>query len=76
MHISALLYTREFDFPIRKGPPTTQLMIATMPRSGSTAFCLELWRTGLMGAPLEYVNPKMTSLEPRWSELFRHELKY
>lgn len=76
MHISVRLYTTEFDFPVRKGPPATQLMIATMPRSGSTAFCLELWRTGLLGAPLEYVNPKMTSLEPRWRGLCDQELKY
>ena len=76
MHISVRLYTREFDFPIRKGAPTIQLMIATMPRSGSTAFCLELWRTGVLGAPLEYTNPKMMRSTQRWSELFRYELKY
>ena len=76
MHISVRLYTREFDFPVRKGPPIIQLMIATLPRSGSSAFCLELWRTGVLGAPLEYTNPKMATSTPRWRELLRHEMKY
>jgi len=31
-------------------------MIATLPRAGSTFFCIELWKTGLLGAPLEYAN--------------------
>lgn len=76
MHISVRLYTEEFDFPRRKGAPSMQVMIATMPRSGSTAFCLELWRTGLLGAPLEYTNPKMATSTPRWTALLQRELKY
>jgi LPS sulfotransferase NodH len=31
-------------------------MIAATPRSGSTFFCIECWRTGLLGAPMEYAN--------------------
>lgn len=76
MHLSALLYTSKFDFPSWRGRPTTQLMIATVPRSGSTAVCLELWRTGLLGAPLEYTNLRMMSQDPRWKRLLRRELEY
>lgn len=76
MHAAALWYTKKFDFPRRNSQPLVQLMIATVPRSGSTAFCLDLWRTGLLGAPLEYTNAKMTSQEGRWRQLVGHELKY
>lgn len=76
MHVTDLLYTRSFDFPIRHARPTTQLMIATVPRAGSTAFCLELWRTGLLGAPLEYTNLKMVGRDNRWKRLLRRELEY
>ncbi|WP_082795173.1 Stf0 family sulfotransferase [Sphingomonas sanguinis] len=31
-------------------------MIATIPRSGSTFLCLEMWRTGVLGRPMEYLN--------------------
>ena len=31
-------------------------MIATLPRSGSTYFAIQLWRTGVLGAPMEYFN--------------------
>jgi LPS sulfotransferase NodH len=48
-------------------------MIAALPRSGSTAFCLDLWRTGLLGAPLEYTNLALIEHEPRWKTLLRRE---
>ncbi|MDA8349799.1 MAG: Stf0 family sulfotransferase [Pseudomonadota bacterium] len=51
-------------------------MIATVPRSGSTAFCLELWRTGLLGAPLEYTNLELMNQDPRWRKLLRRELQF
>jgi LPS sulfotransferase NodH len=50
------LYGREFDYPSFLTEPATQFMVATMPRSGSTFFCIELWKTGVLGAPLEYAN--------------------
>lgn len=76
MHVSSLLYTRRFDFPYRHARPTIQLMIATLPRSGSTAFCLELWRTGLLGAPLEYTNLKFMDQDPRWKRLLRRDSEF
>ncbi len=76
MHVSDLLYTSRFDFPSRRAWPTIQLMVATVPRSGSTAFCLELWRTGLLGAPLEYANLKMMNHDVRWKAALRRESDY
>lgn len=76
MHIASLLYTESFDFPSRFGPPVKHLMIATLPRSGSTAFCLDLWRTGLLGAPLEYTNLELMQEDRRWRKLLRRELHF
>ncbi len=76
MHIASLLYTKTFDFPCRYGPPIKQLMIATVPRSGSTALCLALWRTGLLGAPLEYTNLDLVQEDRRWRKLLRQELPF
>ena len=76
MHISLRLYTPTFDYPRRYGTPVKQLMIATVPRSGSTAFCLELWRTGLLGAPLEYTNLEVMKRDPRWRKLLRRDLRF
>ena len=73
---STFSYTREFDFPYRHARPAIQLMIATLPRSGSTAFCLELWRTGLLGAPLEYTNLRWMDQDLRWSKLLRREAEF
>ena len=49
-------YSNEFDFPRWQGPPRLDYMIATLPRTGSTFLAHELWRTGQLGAPLEYLN--------------------
>jgi len=76
MQIASLLYTKSFDFPCRYGPPIKQLMIATVPRSGSTALCLDLWRTGLLGAPLEYTNLELVQGDRRWRKLLRQELPF
>ncbi|MFG6489756.1 Stf0 family sulfotransferase [Roseateles sp. BYS78W] len=57
-------------------------MIATFPRSGSTAFGLSLWSTGILGAPLEYAHAvyaadireriaNTESYEVFWAELQR-----
>lgn len=49
-------YEGKFDFPPRSGPPETAYMLATVPRTGSTFVSHLLWRTGCLGAPLEYLN--------------------
>ena len=50
------LYGVDHDFPRRIEKPTTRLMIASIPRTGSTLLCTLLWRTGVLGAPMEYLN--------------------
>lgn len=49
-------YEAKFDFPARKTPPEQPYLLATVPRSGSTYLSHVLWRTGSLGAPLEYLN--------------------
>jgi LPS sulfotransferase NodH len=49
-------YEAKFDFPERNGPPALRYLLATTPRSGSTYVSHLLWRTGCLGAPLEYLN--------------------
>ena len=55
MHIINQLYMADYDFP-QAGTKNISYMIATIPRSGSTYFALQLWRTGVLGSPLEYLN--------------------
>jgi LPS sulfotransferase NodH len=43
------------DFP-RSVPLRKSYIVASSYRCGSTFFCSELWRTGVLGAPAEYVN--------------------
>jgi len=49
-------YEPRFDFPARDRAPERPYLLATVPRSGSTFFSHLLWRTGCLGAPLEYLN--------------------
>lgn len=49
-------YEGKFDFPVRQEPPEITYLLATVPRAGSTHFSHVLWRTGCLGAPLEYLN--------------------
>jgi LPS sulfotransferase NodH len=49
-------YEGKFDFPARREPPDVAYLLATVPRAGSTHFSHLLWRTGCLGAPLEYLN--------------------
>jgi LPS sulfotransferase NodH len=49
-------YEGKFDFPPRPGRPATPWLLATVPRTGSTWLSHLLWRTGCLGAPLEYLN--------------------
>jgi LPS sulfotransferase NodH len=49
-------YEGKFDFPRRRDPPAIPWLLATIPRTGSTWLGHLLWRTGCLGAPLEYLN--------------------
>ena len=49
-------YEAKFDFPARAAAPERPYLLATVPRSGSTYLSHVLWRTGCLGAPLEYLN--------------------
>jgi LPS sulfotransferase NodH len=56
MHVVNRLYEEEFDFPLRDEEPVLTYAIATVPRTGSTYFATLLWRSGVLGAPMEYPN--------------------
>jgi len=47
-------YEGKFDFPGRR--PELAYLLATVPRTGSSFLSHVLWRTGCLGAPLEYLN--------------------
>lgn len=66
---STPLYTAAYDYPKRFSIPERSVMIAALPRSGSTFLCAALWRTGLVGAPMEYLNlpGRETDMIPRLS---------
>lgn len=49
-------YSPEYDFAPYTGEAVCSYVIATIPRSGSTFLSHELWKTGVLGAPLEYLN--------------------
>jgi trehalose 2-sulfotransferase len=49
-------YEARFDFPARAGPPRLPWLLASLPRAGSTWLSHELWASGCLGAPLEYLN--------------------
>jgi len=49
-------YEGKFDFPARTAAPEATYLLASVPRAGSTYFSHVLWRTGCLGAPLEYLN--------------------
>jgi len=49
-------YEEKFDFPSRPGLPERIYLLATVPRTGSTYVSHLLWRSGYLGAPLEYLN--------------------
>ncbi len=48
-------YEDRWDFPDR-APPDRPYLLATVPRTGSTFVSHLLWRSGCLGAPLEYLN--------------------
>lgn len=49
-------YEGRFDFAPVAEPPRVAYLLASVPRAGSTYFSHVLWRTGCLGAPLEYLN--------------------
>jgi len=49
-------YEEKFDFPYREAMPERVYILASTPRSGSTFLSHLLWRSGCLGAPLEYFN--------------------
>lgn len=49
-------YEPKFDFPARAGLPRLPWLLASLPRAGSTWLSHELWASGCLGAPLEYLN--------------------
>jgi trehalose 2-sulfotransferase len=55
-HVVRRLYDREADFNCFGRAPVGTYMLATIPRSGSTYCAIRLWQTGLLGAPMEYLN--------------------
>lgn len=80
-HHIPLSYQAYGDFPRRDCVPALSYMVATSPRSGSTYFCLLLWRSGALGAPMEYLNFRSSggiaqrlggdSITAYWEELLR-----
>jgi len=55
-HVIRRLYGRGADFNCFGYSPAGTYMLATIPRSGSTFCAIKLWQTGLLGAPMEYLN--------------------
>ena len=49
-------YEVKFDFPYRDALPERSYILASVPRTGSTYLSHLLWRSGCLGAPLEYFN--------------------
>jgi len=49
-------YEKKYDFPVSPNGPRRAYLLASVPRAGSTLFSHLLWRTGCLGAPLEYLN--------------------
>lgn len=49
-------YEPKFDFPPVPEGPSISYLLASVPRAGSSFLSHELWRTGCLGAPLEYLN--------------------
>lgn len=68
-HVIGRLYSTEFDLPLRSELPSFRYMVASIPRSGSTNFCIQMWRTGVFGAPMEYINlPNVEKMRERLAD--------
>lgn len=55
-HLIRKLYDADADFNCFGAEPVGSYMLATIPRSGSTFCAIRFWQTGLLGAPMEYLN--------------------
>jgi LPS sulfotransferase NodH len=55
------LYSESYDYACFDGELSKTFIVATIPRSGSTLYCCQLWKSGALGAPAEYVNPYIVS---------------
>lgn len=68
-----VLLDERYDFPA--GAPLSDVyFVAFVPRSGSHYLCSHLWRTGAMGAPLEYFNlNKLPTLFSRFGVRYLEE---
>ena len=68
-----ILLDARYDFPV--GVPLKEVyFVAFVPRCGSHFLCSHLWRTGVMGAPLEYFNlNKLPTLFSRFGVRFLDE---
>lgn len=55
-HVIRTLYDADADFNRFGRAPVGTYMLATLPRSGSIFCAIRLWQTGLLGAPMEYLN--------------------
>ncbi len=56
LHVIHRLYSASFDLNCFGAEPIGTYMLATIPRSGSTFCAIRLWQSGLLGAPMEYLN--------------------
>lgn len=74
--VMSSLFSEQYDYPCTVVRPRVQLMIASVPRSGSTAFCNDLWNTGILGAPMEYLNLKWVEQNGRWREDLTDLMEY
>lgn len=81
-HVINDLYSASSDYAGGPFDLKKSVMIAAIPRSGSTLLCLKLWETGVCGAPMEYLNfanrnndmvPRLGRGDPvvYWNELLR-----
>jgi len=55
-HQASQYYDAGLDFNCFGEDPTIRYMLATVPRSGSTYCAIRFWQSGLLGAPMEYLN--------------------
>jgi trehalose 2-sulfotransferase len=80
VHPFRMFYEAAFDFPYYAGSPELSYFLAAIPRAGSTHLAMQLWKTGLLGAPLEYLNLRdrrplednaAESLQAYWADILR-----
>lgn len=74
-------YEPAFDFPAQPQGPRLAYLLAAVPRAGSTWLSHQLWASGCLGAPLEYLNFKpgglyghAADLPHEQARLWRHAL--